>query len=194
MADSATTPEKERLINPAHLTGSALAAGAATAAASYFGVAGTIIGAVAASVVATIVSATSTHSLKKWPKLGLFGAGVLMIVMVTVTSVEGIAGRPLSSLLGGSDAESGTTIGRTVKKPAQEREPAQREIPKSTVTPSPSPSAPTTPPGKMPQTQAPEPTPTPDPTTPATPTPTPTPGTPDEETGSDSGAETSALS
>lgn len=111
MADVHDKPEP--LIHPATLTASAIAAAAATAAASYFGMAGTIIGAVLASVVATVVSATSAHSLQRTPKFAFTAVGVLAVVMLSVTGVEGLVGKPLSSLMGSGEG-TGTTIGRAV--------------------------------------------------------------------------------
>lgn len=105
---------KDPLISLPQVFGSALAAACATAAASYFGIAGTIIGAVTASVVATVVSTTSAHSMRQAPRLAVASAGVLAIVALAVTGLEGATGRSLSTLMGHEDATAGTTISRAV--------------------------------------------------------------------------------
>lgn len=117
----------EPLVSLPHVFGSALAAACATAAASYFGIAGTIIGAVAASVIATVVSATSTHSLRRAPRLALASAGVLAIVTLAVTGLEGVAGKPLSSMFD-DGATGGTTLGRALPGDSGKRTTVRSEV------------------------------------------------------------------
>ncbi|MGW6006216.1 hypothetical protein ACWFNS_04080 [Oerskovia enterophila] len=119
---------------------------------------------------------------------------VFVVLLVGVTLVEVIAGRPLSEILRGEEG-SGTTISHVVS-----REPASTgdtgdttggttdpstDVPSSGTTPSPAPSesvpapAPTDPPTTVPD---------PEPTTPVTPAPDPTPGTGGDTGGSGSGS------
>ena len=112
----------------------------------------------------------------------LSAVGVFLVLIVGVTLVEVVAGRPLSEILRGEEG-SGTSISHVVS-----REPAttgdtgdttgdttdnSTDAPSSGTTPSPAPSevptqAPTDPPTTVPE---------PEPTTPVTPEPNPTPGT-----------------
>ncbi|MET4226701.1 hypothetical protein [Oerskovia enterophila] len=119
---------------------------------------------------------------------------VFVVLLVGVTLVEVIAGRPLSEILRGEEG-SGTTISHVVS-----REPASTgdtgdttggttdpstDVPSSGTTPSPAPSesvpapAPTDPPTTVPD---------PEPTTPVTPAPDPTPGTGGDTGGSGAGS------
>lgn len=58
-------PERFFGLSTAQVTGSALAAGTSALAASFLGVAGTIIGALVGSLVATVASAVYSHSLRR---------------------------------------------------------------------------------------------------------------------------------
>ncbi|KRD46927.1 hypothetical protein ASE27_00285 [Oerskovia sp. Root918] len=119
---------------------------------------------------------------------------VFVVLLVGVTLVEVVAGRPLSEILRGEEG-SGTTISHVVS-----REPASTgdtgdttggttdpstDAPSSGTTPSPAPSesvpapAPTDPPTTVPD---------PEPTTPVTPAPDPTPGTGGDTGGSGAGS------
>jgi len=142
-------PEPRLGLSFTQLSGSALAAASAAFGASYLGVAGTIIGAAVASVIATLATAMYTSSLRRthevvqstvtqwtrtaatapvvdpnaplaetgepsrrlpWARLSMAAAAVLAITLGAVTGVEGIAGKPLANILGGSDA-TGTSLG-----------------------------------------------------------------------------------
>ena len=125
-------------------------------------------------------------ALLPWKRIAAWTAAVFVAVVAVITVVELLLGRPVSSVVGGSDSRDGTSITRVVDRSEgrggdQRREP--REDPTSPDDPStgPSPSAPTdtattTPsPTEEPTTVPSEPLPTtPAPSTPATPTPTPT--------------------
>ena len=162
------TETKDPLFSLPQVFGSALAAACATAAASYFGIAGTIIGAVIASVVATVVGTTSTHSMRRAPRLAVTSAGVLAIVTLAVTGLEGATGRSLSTLMGHDDSTAGTTISRAVSGDRTGRATARTEVVKQrervvvTPTGTPAPEQPTAPADE----------PDPRPSTPAGPTPT----------------------
>lgn len=112
----------------------------------------------------------------------LSAVGVFLVLIVGVTLVEVVAGRPLSEILRGEEG-SGTSISHVVT-----REPASTgdtggttggttdpstDAPSSGTTPSPAPSEVPTPAPTDPPTTVPE----PEPTTPVTPEPNPTPGT-----------------
>ncbi|MFE4466545.1 hypothetical protein ACFRCR_15645 [Oerskovia sp. NPDC056781] len=108
----------------------------------------------------------------------LSAVGVFLVLIVGVTLVEVVAGRPLSEILRGEEG-SGTSISHVVS-----REPASTgdtggttdtstDAPSSGTTPSPAPSEVPTPAPTDPPTTVPE----PEPTTPVTPAPDPTPGT-----------------
>lgn len=119
---------------------------------------------------------------------------VFVVLLVGVTLVEVIAGRPLSEILRGEEG-SGTTISHVVS-----REPAatdgttgdtggttdtSTDVPSSGTTPSPAPSETTsTPTPTDPPTTVPD----PEPTTPVTPAPDPTPGTGGDTGGSGAGS------
>ncbi|MFD6167055.1 hypothetical protein ACFWFR_17900 [Oerskovia sp. NPDC060287] len=116
---------------------------------------------------------------------------VFVVLLVGVTLVEVIAGRPLSEILRGEEG-SGTTISHVVS-----REPAATDgttggttdtttdVPSSGTTPSPAPSETTsTPTPTDPPTTVPD----PEPTTPVTPAPDPTPGTGGDTGGSGAGS------
>ncbi len=116
---------------------------------------------------------------------------VFVVLLVGVTLVEVIAGRPLSEILRGEEG-SGTTISHVVS-----REPAATDgttgdttetttdVPSSGTTPSPAPSETTsTPTPTDPPTTVPD----PEPTTPVTPAPEPTPGTGGDTGGSGAGS------
>ncbi len=121
----------------------------------------------------------------------LSAVGVFVVLIVGVTLVEVIAGRPLSEILRGEEG-SGTSISHVVSRDAGTGGDTTdgttggttTDSPSTGTTPSPAPSdvpsqAPTDPP-----TTAPE----PEPTTPVTPAPDPTPGTGGGTGGSGSGA------
>lgn len=109
----------------------------------------------------------------------LSAVGVFLVLIVGVTLVEVVAGRPLSEILRGEEG-SGTSISHVVS-----REPAStgdtdgttgdttNDSPTTGTTPSPAPSEVPTPAPTDPPTTVPE----PEPTTPVTPAPDPTPGT-----------------
>jgi len=116
---------------------------------------------------------------------------VFVVLLVGVTLVEVVAGRPLSEILRGEEG-SGTTISHVVS-----REPAATDgttgdttetttdVPSSGTTPSPAPSETTsTPTPTDPPTTVPD----PEPTTPVTPAPDPTPGTGGDTGGSGAGS------
>jgi hypothetical protein len=125
---------------------SALAATTATVAASYLGVAGTVIGAAVASVLTVVGNAVYSHSIRRtgervrdvvpiaarwtpripvpqpaplprraarrrgtWQVLAAACVGVFAGVLVVVTAVELIAGRPLTDLVRGTTG-SGTSL------------------------------------------------------------------------------------
>lgn len=127
----------------------------------------------------------------------LSAVGVFLVLIVGVTLVEVVAGRPLSEILRGEEG-SGTSISHVVS-----REPAttgdtgdttgdttdnSTDAPSSGTTPSPAPSeVPTQAPTDAPTTPEPE------PTTPVTPEPNPTPGT-GGDTGGTGGAGTGSGS
>jgi hypothetical protein len=101
---------------------------------------------------------TFVHSLRRmpWRKVALATALVAVITLATLTLVEGLAGKPVSSITGGSDAE-GTSVGHVVgsddepEKPADDESPVPEEptseptTPEESVEPVPSPSAPSEP-------------------------------------------------
>jgi hypothetical protein len=199
-------------LSATQLVATALAAVTATVAASYLGLAGTVIGAGLASVVSAIGTAVYTHSLRttrarvrdvvpprrrstlpvpsptltppgsparadsdaggvkvagRWQAAMVGALTVFVAVLVVVTGVEVITGRPLSDLVRG-DTGSGTTFfGGPQRAAAQEPAPAPTVT--RTVTPSVVVTTPT-----VTQT-APAVTHTATPPVSATPTPTPTP-------------------
>ena len=249
-------------LSVSHIAASALAASSAAFAASYLGVAGTIIGAALASVIATVAGAMYGASLQRSSdavrrtasqlvrspgpaaavtqvhtptetalgtpqgtaqgtalgtaqgpvdadetqvlliapepprpersrvsptRIAVGAAAALAITLGALTGLEGVLGKPISTLLGGSDA-SGTSIssavtGRTGTADRTPVRPTKQGVtptptPAPVVTPTPTPTAPPT------EIPTPTPTPTPAPTDPPTteptepPIPEPTPSTP----------------
>lgn len=115
-----------------------------------------------------------------WRRIGVGGAAVLVVVLLTLTVVEGIAGRPVSSITTGEDG-SGTTIGHAVRPGGGDGDPSENPSPSVPATPSTSTSAePTQEPTEQPSDTA-TPTPTDEPT--VSPSPTPTTVTPSETPG-----------
>ncbi|GAA3225810.1 hypothetical protein ACFP63_05930 [Oerskovia jenensis] len=125
----------------------------------------------------------------------LSAVGVFLVLIVGVTLVEVVAGRPLSEILRGEEG-SGTSISHVVS-----REPSttgdtgdttggttdtSTDAPSSGTTPSPAPSEVPTPAPTDPPTTVPD----PEPTTPVTPDPNPTPGTGGGAGGSGAGSGT----
>ncbi|MBD7952122.1 hypothetical protein [Oerskovia rustica] len=112
----------------------------------------------------------------------LSAVGVFLVLIVGVTLVEVVAGRPLSEILRGEEG-SGTSISHVVsREPASTGDPGgttgttgdtTTDSPATGTTPSPAPSEVPTPAPTDPPTTVPE----PEPTTPVTPAPDPTPGT-----------------
>ncbi|MCW2497815.1 MAG: hypothetical protein JWQ77_3739 [Jatrophihabitans sp.] len=140
---------------------SALAAILATVAASYLGVAGTVIGAAVASVLTVLGNAVFGHSIRRtgdrvrtaipaatrwvpppaqppliqppaepaaeqssaraggtWRVFAAAAVGVFVGVLLVVTGVEAIAGRPLTDLLRGKSGSGTTVFGTTPKHKA----------------------------------------------------------------------------
>src|SRR5690348_9886919 len=96
------------------LIASAFAAVTATIAASYLGVTGTVIGAAVASVVTAVGSAVFGHSLRStrarvraaatrswWRAAALASVAMFVGVLVVITGVELVAGRPISDVVRG---------------------------------------------------------------------------------------------
>ena len=173
---------------PQILAGAAAAASSAYAA-SYLGVAGTIVGAALASVVATVATATYSHAAHRSTDLVRRTAGrlrgrpgarlvlgtlaVLGVALGGITVVEAVLGKPLATVVGHSD-RTGPSVASIVGSGAQAQQhdddvvTQQPEAPASTPAspaPAPAPVTPTSP-------ENPEPTdPTPAPEPPAEPTP-----------------------
>ncbi|MFF3066313.1 hypothetical protein ACFVQ3_17380 [Oerskovia sp. NPDC057915] len=108
----------------------------------------------------------------------LSAVGVFLVLIVGVTLVEVVAGRPLSEILRGEEG-SGTSISHVVsRQPATTGDTGDTtggtttDTPATGTTPSPAPSEVPTPAPTDPPTTVPE----PEPTTPVTPDPNPTPG------------------
>ena len=137
--------------------------------------------------------ATSRRPSRK--TLILSAVGVFLVLIVGVTLVEVVAGRPLSEILRGEEG-SGTSISHVVS-----REPSttgdttgdttggttdtSTDSPATGTTPSPAPSEVPTPAPTDPPTTVPD----PEPTTPVTPAPDPTPGTGGGSGGSGAGSD-----
>lgn len=90
-----------------------------------------------------------------WRKILLATAVVGVITLATITVIEGIAGRPVSSLTGGSDS-TGTSVGHVVRSDdnAEKAPTEEDQAPPATEEPTP---------GQDVTTDAPEPTPSVDP-------------------------------
>jgi hypothetical protein len=168
-------------LSATQLFASALAAVTATAAASYFGVTGTVIGAGLASLVSAIGTAVYTHSLRRtrdrvryvvparrrepvgvgvppsaaptppdsaaaertpeiyrprgrFQGVAIGALTVFVAVLLVVTGVEVITGRPLSDLVRGDTGTGTTFFGDTQRAAAEEPAPAPTVT--QTVTPS----------------------------------------------------------
>lgn len=165
------------LTAPQILAGAAAAASSAYAA-SYLGVAGTIVGAALASVVATVATATYSHAalrstdlvrrtagrLRGRPgaRLALGTLAVLGVALGGITVVETLLGKPLATVVGHSD-RTGTSVtsigGSSPRAPEQPEAPASTPASPAPVTPSsPAPDDPTpapTPVQKTPDTDLP---------------------------------------
>ncbi|WP_310962735.1 hypothetical protein [Nocardioides terrisoli] len=86
-------------ISPAQVVAGATAAVVATAIAASFGLTGTAIGAGLASVIATVVSATSHHSLRRWPRTAAVALVALAVAVVGLTGVQHVFhGHPPAAL------------------------------------------------------------------------------------------------
>jgi hypothetical protein len=109
-------------LSATQLVATALAAITATIAASYLGVTGTVVGAALASLVGAVGTAVISHSLHStrqqlrkaaerspWHAAALGSVVVFAAVLVVVTGVEVVAGRPLSDVVRG-DSGSGTSL------------------------------------------------------------------------------------
>ncbi len=180
------------------VVGSALAAVTGAFCAGWLGVAGTIAGAAVGSVIGTVGSASYTYSLQRghavvrrgerltdrtprlpWTRLALGTAVVLLLGLATLTLVEGMTGRPVSSLTSGSG--TGTTLGQILSPSGGDGsdtvDPAggPTQQPSDGPTTEPSPAGGSEPPAADPSVDpGAEPTPTPtDPASPTAPTPTP---------------------
>ena len=114
-----------------------------------------------------------------WRKIALATAVVAAIALATITVIEGLAGKPVSTITGGSDTE-GTSVGHVVGSDDEPKKPAEDE--------SPAPEDPTAEPSTPEESQEPTPTPStpsePEPSdateVPQTPAGTPTTGAPTE--------------
>lgn len=190
-------------ISTAQVAGSALAAVSAAFFASWLGVAGTLIGAALGSVVGTVGSASYTYSLQRshalvrgvrptapaaqrptgswrewpWRRIAAGGAAVLALTLGTLTVVEGIVGKPVSSMTSGGDG-GGTTIGRVVRDEGPRGDSPTPSEPTAPTSPTPSPS---TDPTSQPTDQ---PSGTPSPSVQPTGSPSPTPSDETSPTGS----------
>jgi hypothetical protein len=145
MSDETARPRIQ--LTPTQIVASALAATTATVAASYLGVAGTVIGAGVASVLTVVGNAVYSHSIQRtshrmrtvvpaaarfaprptaapeqpgaartsrprrhaWTVMAAACVGVFAGVLVVITGVEIVAGRPLTDVLHGT-AGSGTSV------------------------------------------------------------------------------------
>jgi hypothetical protein len=134
-------------LSATQLLATALAAITATIAASFLGVAGTVVGAALASVVSAIGTAVYSHSLRttrarvragmqksRMHAIAIGSVALFVTVLTIVTGVEFVTGRPLSDLVRG-DTGSGTTVFGTTKNAAVE-EPGPLPTVTQTVTPS----------------------------------------------------------
>ncbi|HQR27970.1 MAG TPA: hypothetical protein PLP61_13100 [Nocardioides sp.] len=177
-------------LSPAQVAGSALAAVSGAVLASWLGVTGTLVGAALGSIVGTVGAATYTYSLQRghavvrgarlpagatrppveepdrtwrdwpWRRLAVGAAAALVLGLAALTMVEGLVGKPVSSLTNGSGG--GTTLGRVTGGGGSRDN-----------QPSPQPTTPTAPSSPSP-TPTQEPSPTPSPTVEPSPTPSPT--------------------
>ena len=139
------TRQPERLsLSATQIIASVLAAISASVAASYFGIAGTMIGAALGSVISVVGGAVYAHSISKtrqrlrrtaldaaveqrfdvkrrpaWrPKqIALAAAALFVIAIGSVTGLELLSGKPISATVGGK-AESGTSLFGTGHMPA----------------------------------------------------------------------------
>jgi len=109
-----------------------------------------------------------------WRRTALAAAAVLGITLAGLTGVESVLGKPLSSLLGGSDA-GGTSLGSAVGSGSQHPSTVSKADPSSTSTTAPATPTPTSTPTSDP-TEVPTATPTAEPTPTVDPTTTPTGG------------------
>lgn len=101
-------------------------------------------------------SAASSLRHLPWRKIALATAVVAAIALAAITLIEGLAGKPVSTITGGSDTE-GTSVGHVVgsdkepKKPAEDKSPAPEEpttepsTPEESGAPVPTPSTPAEP-------------------------------------------------
>ena len=115
----------------------------------------------------------------RWRRVLFVSLGLFLAAMAVITVFELVAGRSVASFMGGSDADSGTTIGQVTNNPGkQPPSPEPSESPTTTEPTqdvSPTPTIAPTPAASPTPTEAPAPTVTP---TPAAPTPTEAPQTP----------------
>jgi hypothetical protein len=112
-----------------------------------------------------------------WTRISVAAAAVLALTLGALTGVEGLLGKPLAGLLGGSDA-TGTSLGSVGGGPAAETGQDGPATPSRSPSPDPTPTTtgtPTT--GPTVQPTAPATTPTPSPTTSPTAGPTTAPTT-----------------
>ena len=176
-------------LSATQILGGGLAAASAAFVASYFGVAGTVLGAAVMSIVATIGTALYAHWVERtadrltqlagplfsrpelervrpprhlpWRRIAVGTVAAFAVGFGVVTVVELAAGKPLSSLLGRND-DRGTTL--VPRRPA----PAA-SAPSGGSSPSPSGSSPTGSPAPTASLRA-----SPTPTVTTTPSPLPT--------------------
>jgi hypothetical protein len=102
---------------------------------------------------------------------------VFLLAMAVVTSIELVAGRPLSALVGGGQDKAGTSVGRVLGgggTVTHRPSPAHTPSPRPTATAEPSPTGPPSPsPSPSVPTASPDPSPDPSPTPSPTTTPRP---------------------
>jgi hypothetical protein len=142
-------------LSATQIIASALAAITATVAASYLGVAGTVIGAAVASVLTVVGNAVYSHSLQRvarlapppvrslpertaaprrgWATVAAACAGVFAGVLIVVTAVEIVAGRPLSDMVRGRTGSGTSVLGNTGDSTSSST-PAAPSTPSPTVT------------------------------------------------------------
>jgi hypothetical protein len=148
--------QRERIqLSATQLIASALAAVTATVAASFLGISGTVIGAAIASVLTVTGNAVYSHSIHRTRdrvrtvvpispspvsvrrsrpairRMGYAAAGVFVATLALLTSVEWVAGRPVSDLVRGTSAR-GTTVFGSQQLPGGAA--TQRPLPAVTVT------------------------------------------------------------
>lgn len=127
-------------LSPVQITASALASVSAAVVASYFGVAGTLLGAALASVVATAGSAIYGHSLQRtgrrlakvrdvvpshrlrlrvprrpgirWGTVGVAAFMVFAFALSIITIIEKIQGQSVSATVRGESGGAATSLGR----------------------------------------------------------------------------------